>query len=221
MLGSLLAVDAVLVALHVFGYYGLNVLGERWSIHTDGGYPEIVQYVKCLVAAVLALVGAARRSPSLAVWAAILAYIALDDMLRLHEQAAGIDVVERLTAGRDVPQQVLGELVVAGSIGLVTVSLVAIGWWAACGAARRAHVDLLALIVLFGAFSVLVDLVHGMVGGSWAGMALGVLEDGGELVVLSLVVAYAVHLVSGGAPLSVLDRSRHGSVRDAGLSGPG
>ncbi|GAA3618408.1 hypothetical protein GCM10022199_23610 [Marihabitans asiaticum] len=37
----LLVLDAIFIAAHVFGYYGLNVLGPRWSISTDGGFPEI------------------------------------------------------------------------------------------------------------------------------------------------------------------------------------
>ena len=47
-------------------------------------------------------------------------------------------------------------------------------------------------------------------------MAFGLLEDGGEMVVSSLVVAYVVRLVSGGPPLA---RAR--ALRGGGLSAPG
>lgn len=210
VLAMFLALDAVLVAVHVFGYYGLNVAGEQWSVSFDGGYPEFFQYVK-FGWAVLLLVTAAwlRRAWSLLVWVPLFAFLALDDMLRIHErygsQMPGTGALADLTG---LGEQELGELLFMVAVGLTALALMGLGWVLGTADVRATLLDVALLVGLLAFFGVGVDLLHAGVGGGWATVVAGLVEDGGEMVALSLIVAYLFHVASGHDSPRILARLR-------------
>jgi hypothetical protein len=122
----------------------------------------------------------------------------LDDSLRIHETVGGY-VADRagLTPALGLRAQDYGELsvyVLGGGLSL------ALGWLAyrhGDAFARRVSRHVLAGLLALAAFAVGVDMLHQTLPG-WLDAALVALEDGGELVVVSVLTWYVVALADRG-----------------------
>jgi hypothetical protein len=88
--------------------------------------------------------------------------------------------------------QDVGELLASAGVGLLFLPSLALAYWRAGRAVRRTLLDFALLLAVLVFFAVGVDMLHSIVGprGFWY-QSFGVLEDGGELVTLSLLVWYA------------------------------
>jgi hypothetical protein len=173
----------------------------RFSIEMDRGFAETYQYVKEYWAALLfLLVGLHRRQRVFGAWALVFAYLLIDDAFMLHERAGAV-LGGHLPVPPDFPLQAehAGEAAMLAALSALSLALLALTWPADAGA-RRACARLLRLVALLALFGVGADAVHAMASpGTWQQGALGVVEDGGEMVVLSAIVALAVRL-RGGPP---------------------
>jgi hypothetical protein len=152
--------------------------------------PEIVGYVFTAWAAGLALfLAVVQRQAVLAGWSAVFAVLLADDYFMLHERMSKVVFV---TFGIPHPySQPFGEIGWLGGIGVVLVTVVAVGHWFATArwrAVSRVLAVLLALLVLCG---VVIDAVHAFVPNvkPW-NVILIVLEDGGELLLLGVVATF-------------------------------
>jgi hypothetical protein len=203
LLWVLLALDAALMVLHVA--YHLSWRGGQWSafhheflsLDRDHGLAELCQYAKTAVAAgLLAHFSVRFGQPVYGVCSAVLAFVLLDDSLELHEQsgrylAAALDLPAHIGPLRSVDLMEPALWFVAGAILLVLLIL----------AARRSsphHVGVCVLLLPpFVALAVcggLGDILHAgghrIVAGS--ALALTLLEDGGELLSISVICALVV-----------------------------
>ena len=173
---------------------------ESWSIQQDNSYPELYGYAKELAAAVLLVVLAVVTRESVhAAWALVFVVVLLDDALLLHER-----VGEWTAATLAFPDEVLGvrgrdlgELIGWGLMAAVPLVAVVVAHRRAGTGARALSRALVVLIAALVFFAVVVDQLHVALyeEGQRAGV-LGVAEDGGELLVLSVVVAVIVGAVS-------------------------
>ena len=201
----LLAADAVFCGLHLVHLAGR--LGPRFSVEADGGYPEAFQYVKEFWAAALLLAAAAtavrpggrpaglpRRGGAAwcAAWAGVFGLLLADDALSLHEAAdrrladlLGLRPAFGLRAGD------FAELLFAAAAGTAALT---VAWAAALAAGprgRRLSGRLLALLGALALFGVGLDVLHSAARPWPAAFALlGLAEDGGEMAVVSLTVAF-------------------------------
>ena len=208
----LVAVDVVFVLVHSSALLGARP-GDMFRLDTEGGYPEMYQAIKflCIVGLLLFLAKVSARG--YATWALLFAYLLADDALQIHE-TFGFAISEHLafTPPLNLRLQDMGELIVSATAG--TVLLAAIGWAyvRSADAFRKTTLDLLLLLTALVFFGVIVDLAHVAVDFSYKfNFGIGVVEDGGEMVVVSFVLYY-VFLVSAlrGAPRSYLHETlRH------------
>lgn len=185
LLVGLLAIDALFLILHVGRVRFDLPAGDRWLISFDRGYAEIFQYLKLLV--IVSLLGRLvldRRMALYLGWSMLFLYFLFDDSLELHERAgdwladvlggASIGPIE----GRDV-----GQVLVALAV-LVVVGGVILAMWPPAGSPdARFSIGLGALVGLLGFFGVVVDAIDGL-------DLFSITEDGGEMAVVSLIVAY-------------------------------
>jgi len=195
-LALLVATDALFIALHI-----LNVvfsLGPLWStrlqIDSERGMAETFQYVKTFWIAALLLSFAVRRRHSVfAAWAALFGYVLADDSLMLHERIGRrLAAVLEPSSAVGIPAQAAGEVVVLAIAGCALLGAITIGHRRADSSARQQSWALGQMLVALIIFGVGVDVVHAMVpGGSWFEKTLSVIEDGGEMVVISFIAAYA------------------------------
>lgn len=201
LLAALLAVVVVLVVVHVVGYLtvwraevdGGPLTTSPWSLERDGGYGEIVGHaMQAAIASVLVLLFRGTRTTVHLAWASVFTLALLDDALQVHEKLGWYLTAELLGLPAEllgVRTQDLGELAVWGALGVVPLAAVLVlhrrAGVPAVGHSRRLGV-LTAAYLFFG---VVLDVAHSFAGTGDLAMAVGTVEDGGELVVLSFLVA--------------------------------
>ena len=202
----LFGVDALFIGLHALmlalKFFGFQEAGSslvHFNIARDGGIPEIFNYFKlCLVSAVLMLIYRRSRVPMYLILALIFAYAFLDDALLLHEQLGSV-LAEALALpdkwglkGRTYGQP-LYFAIVAG----VSAPMLLGGWIYANSTHRRLSATMIASLCALAFFAVFVDIVHAFVAGHSliAKHALALVEDGGEMLVVTLScwVALSIH----------------------------
>lgn len=185
-----LAADAALIALHLSLKFVGYPSGWTFDLGAERGYGELIQYLKAIWIALLLLTLLQRlRAPVFLAWAALFAYIAADDWFGLHERAGE-------WAGARWPER--GDWVWhAGELGFL-VGVVVMFLVVAVplhrrerGRSREVSRRLFWLAAALGAVGVGVDAVHHLLfDAPWADVPFTVLEDGGELVLMSVIVAF-------------------------------
>lgn len=213
LLVGLVAVDLAFVVLHVLTDGGR---GPITSLDSDRGLAGTWGFGKAAVAAwlVYRVFGRTQLTVYLA-WAVTFVTIGLDDFMEIHENL-GLKVARAV----DLPEvaglrgQDLGELLVWAALGLPL--LVAVLWClrTADARARRDSVTFLLLIGVLVFFAAGLDALH-MAGSDdpttmWDVTATGVIEDGGELLALSLLLTSA----------EAARRHRWAGARSAPTAGP-
>lgn len=200
----LVAADLAFVFCHVV-YVETNLLrGRAFSLEADGGLPEAFQYVKQFwIAAITLIVARRTRLFVYLSWSAVFLFLLLDDALQFHEQA-GLWLAQRyaLPGVFSLRPEDLGELLFAAAVGAAMLVLVGFAVLREGAAARSASRDLVILIVLLAVLGVLLDMLHVIAHfkGSLTAQLLLIIEDGGEMVVISAIAAYAFDLALYGRP---------------------
>ena len=164
-------------------------LGERFSLESETSYPEWYQNGKELLLALLAGACVARnRSPLYRCWLGIFAYFFADDTFELHETIGRWISTQLQLSGRfGLRGEDIGELVVSGVAGAVACASLIAAWNRGDESARHASRILIGLIVVLGLFGVVADMLHVVASGSWQ-YRLGIIEDGGEMVVITAML---------------------------------
>jgi hypothetical protein len=188
---ALVGTDIVLICCDILLRTG-SIGDPRWSLGREDGFAEVWQHAKAAATAAV-LLGMAIRPPSLVklVWAFLFVYLLADDAGQWHEQA-GIYLGRELALpalGGLRPNHV-GEVLFLGGVGLVWGA----GLLVALVRARHDDVSfsrrLLAWLCALAAFGVLLDAVHSLLRRTALNDVFAVLEDGGEMVVLSLILVH-------------------------------
>ena len=196
----LLSADLTLITAHVIWSYE----DWAWDIEADTGYAESFQYLKWAAASLLLFILAWRRRASIyAVWAMFFLYLLLDDSLSLHKRSGGwlsraLDLrtfegfYHRHFEYFFLQAHDFGELIFATAVGLALAVALYLSWPGRDALReRRVMKWLVAWVLLFAFFAVGVDMLHVM---AWeiyppAIDVLLVVEDGGEMICASLLVA--------------------------------
>jgi hypothetical protein len=172
---------------------------RQWLLRAENGWPEQFGYAKeATCAALLLLLWRRTGLGVFAAWAAVFACALADDRLQLHERGGAF-----LARHLPLPElaglraQDLGELAVWALVGMFPLVAVAVLHRRSPGHVRAASRGLAVIVAGFAFFGVVVDQFHAMTRGGPLDHMLGVLEDGGELVLLSVAVYYAGALVAG------------------------
>jgi hypothetical protein len=191
--GALLTIDVAFIAIQIAvdaTDYGFNG-AYRLALETEAGVAQFYGWVKAGAAAFL-LFGAWRRfhSPTAGLWAGALAYLGIDDALRLHENL-GSFFANAFSIGEVGPLrgQDIGELIAYGLILVIAVTALVVAEWRDRGATPSVLTQLMIPAVgLFLFFAVIVDTV----GGVLPEVVQIAVEDGGELLVLTGVLVISL-----------------------------
>jgi hypothetical protein len=202
LLAALACVDIVFVALHVAKPYFDALRPHYFSLEADRGLSELYQYAK-QIAVVAAMLWCWRRtkSPSFALWAAFFAFMLYDDSYSVHERVGEVlGAAFAFPAIFGLRPQDWGELAFAAAVGALMLGLLAIFSARDRGATLAPTINLVLLLAALAVCGVIVDLIHVVAyyGGSRLAWILTVVEDGGELVVMSAITAYACNLAAYG-----------------------
>jgi hypothetical protein len=198
VLFALLAMDLLFIGVYVV----LSVMARAdWliqevpgtlDISEDHGLPESFNYAKWLVI-VICLAATFRRTrvPLFASLATIFLLVLLDDSLGIHEQVG--DRLEKLT-GWDQ----LGELIAFAGLGMISLFVLVPGLWNLPRAVWPLAVRFIGVLLGLVLCGVVIDFAHasidslGLPMGRLSDRVLGLVEDGGEMLLASLATAYGV-----------------------------
>lgn len=207
----LLCTDGAFLAMHVAAHAVPRFDNPLFLLNRERGYPETFQYIKLFwIVLLLGQYFVAQRRPVYAVWASVFFYLLLDDATRIHERSgqwfeheAGLPSVLGLAPHH------LGELLASCAAGLVFLALLALTY--ALGNRRdrevtRSFAILLAALAFFG---VLVDALHALGAGNISGAVFVFIEDGGEMLVVSVAVWTALILDLAPGPVAAVRIARN------------
>lgn len=184
----LIPLDAALILLHCLYLQGM--LGERFSIENEMGYAESYQHIKQLAVALAAFALLLKGADLLYLcWTLLFTYLFIDDSFELHE-TLGLRLSNNFTSAYGLRTQDYGELLVSITAGLVFVVLLAISYRRGKRKARDESKVLLPMVLVLAFFGILVDMAHVEVASNPWHHRLGIIEDGGELLVMSIILWY-------------------------------
>lgn len=157
------------------------------------GYPEAFQTLQWLWSiGLIVLIAVFLRRWAFAALLPLFAFLVLTDTFELHERFG-----RRLAESVGIPpmlglrSQDIGEMVVFGGAGLVTIPIALVGLWLARREDRGHFLRVFALLFVILFCGVVLDAVHILViEDPGPGDAFGLFEDGGEMLAASLLVAY-------------------------------
>lgn len=220
--GLFIAVDLVFVCLHLALEWGY-LHGLKFSLVEEWSYSEWFQYFKFFwIAVMFGLLYAQQKKLVYFTGAAIFTYLLLDDSLRIHENVGKLIVLSQgwepyWTTHLNLRNQDWGELAVSVVAGGAFLTMLALAYWRGDSASRRVCVHLVLWIAVLGFFGVFVDMLSIAVGESdLTVLLLDISEDGGEMIVASLIVFYSTRLLvlKGPGNLSSDDRPKAGKEAD-------
>ncbi|MDO8843617.1 hypothetical protein [Methylicorpusculum sp.] len=189
----LLSADIIFVVLHCLNIVVPGLKVPLLSLETDQSYAEFYQYIKWLwIIITLVFISSKMASKQYLAWVVVFAYFLLDDALQVHERAGDIiagklDFMPRL----GLQQQDLGELAV--SVMAAAILIIPLSWAYMTGsrAFRKVSEDIALLILVLIFFGVAIDMVHSAINlGTVIGLLIGLIEDGGEMITVSLILWY-------------------------------
>lgn len=200
LLAMLLAVDFIFILTHALHVWSPWMYGDQYSIESENGLAALYQYIKQIwLVGCLALAFLQTRGRAFIAWSALFAYLLLDDLLQIHERGG-----ELLAARLGFPAifglrpEDLGEIAMAAVIGCFAMALLVIAYRRGSGGARQLSADLMCLLVALALFGVFFDTLHTITYFKAPALAqvFGLIEDGGEMLVVSAMVVYAFDITS-------------------------
>lgn len=208
LLVLLILTDIGFIIAHTFYYINADNIEYKYSsyrnllhLEIDGSYPEFFQYLKFFWCGLISFSYSARTRQLGFVFLGVLFwYLLLDDLRKIHETVGG-DISEMLSVEPlfGLRLQDYGELIYAAMVGIPVFAMFAILIAMSQGKIRYQFMMVAALIIMLGVFGVFVDLFHSAIGAISQNLrfTFGAIEDGGEMVVTSLILSYLYRIHAG------------------------
>jgi hypothetical protein len=205
MLVLLVAVDLIFILVHAMHAWSPWMNGSHFSLESESGMAAQYQYIKQVwLSACLGLALLQTRNTAFFGWALIFAFLLLDDLLMIHERF-GVVLASALgfPAILGLRPEDLGEVASAAAIGCVAVALVVIAYRRGGEQARQLSADLMCLLVALAVFGVFFDILHTIAYFRAPALAqvFSLIEDGGEMLVVSVITAYVFDITSNAGRL--------------------
>jgi hypothetical protein len=202
VLWILISIDAALIALHAARYAFPSLHVWYLSVQEDHSLAEWWQYVKeAAIAVAMLRVAMLKHNRAYLAWAILFAYLLLDDSMRLHDQAgAALGLAMHFEGIFGLRPQELGELIFLGLMGPLIIAMIAAAYFdrrCADDEFRQVSRWMIGMMIVLLFFGVALDMLHEMVS-FWVPLRklVGGMEDGGEMVVMSLICWYVLGLVA-------------------------
>jgi len=196
LLISLLALDLFFGFAHI-AYLSGWLTNSFWSVEKDRSFSEWYQHLKeSSIVALLIYHSFKIKKIDYLPWGLLFLYVLLDDALMVHEKLGGhLDNAFALPVFLSLREQDMGELIVSAFFGSVLMALIFLRFFWCEVRVKHHYIDLLVLFSALVLFGIGVDMVHMIV--SSGTEVWGLIEDGGELIVMSLIVFYIASLSTG------------------------
>ncbi|BAS54175.1 hypothetical protein LBWT_580 [Leptolyngbya boryana IAM M-101] len=173
-----------------------------WAISSDRGFGETFQYIKefWLVCS-FAMLARIRAEWAYLSFSLLFGYLLIDDAFFVHEQVGEwIATTQNFQPVLGLRAVDLGELVVVASTGLFFLVLIGVSYWLGTQKFRWVCKRIFVLLGCLAFVGVVLDALHIMMEvinrpGIPLGFAFELAEDGGEMIVMSLLCWYGISLL--------------------------
>lgn len=143
----------------------------------------------------LGFLALSKRSLLYLIWSLLFFYLLLDDSLQIHEKL-GTLISSKLNFSSwfNLRAQDFGELTVSISVSLFFLIFISIAYYFSDRLSRKTSRCLIMALCALALFGIVVDMIHIAVKFPSLYTLLALIEDGGENVVMSLIVCFIFSL---------------------------
>lgn len=198
----LLAADSLFILIHFLSITTNIVSDPSFSIERDRGYPEVFQYLKEFwIALLFFFLAVKKRAAVYFVWSLLFLTLLIDDYSQYHEfWGASLSIKLNLPPIFYLRAMDIGEILISFSLGTIFLLLMSFTYLLADSSSKGASNKILILLALLAFFGVVIDMIH-IVIRSTLGMHffydfMGLVEDGGEHIVMSIITWSVFTLIS-------------------------
>ncbi|MGB5665578.1 MAG: hypothetical protein WBM53_01930 [Maribacter sp.] len=196
LLKILLIVDILFIIGHICSallhHFELGTF-RAFMVDQDGGYPELFQYLKYLTIVLLvAKLAFDNKKYDYLPWLVLFLILFFDDAFMLHEQS-GVYFVEvfNLKPAFGLRALDIGEFTFAVLAGLVFLGPLLWFYIRGSEVVKKTFFDISILFSILLFFAIGVDMVHQLFEEYYVAYAvIALIEDGGEMIALSVLVWY-------------------------------
>ncbi|WP_282162206.1 hypothetical protein [Ulvibacterium marinum] len=167
------------------------------NVSIDGSLPEIIQYTKfVIVLFILSYLMFQKKRKKFICWFVLFFVMLLDDAFSLHESsgkylAITLDI-QPFMGLRSVDY---GELLYAFAAGIIILPLMSYCYIFGDKTFKKSFLDLSLLLIVLLFFGIFIDMLHSYFSDIYPlGGIFGLLEDGGEMIALSLIAWYLLFI---------------------------
>lgn len=202
LLKLLLVIDLLFILGHLYALYTDSSELRSFMVDADKGYPEIFQYLKFLsIAGISAYLMFFQKRIYYFSWGCVFFLLFLDDAFQLHEKIGKVIAYWfEIQPMMGLKPRDIGELAYMACVG---TGVLIVMWFAYANASKKFRDtcwDIGILLGLFLFFAGGVDMLHSiMEKRAFVGNLLALFEDGGEMLVISLITWYFYFIVSSPA----------------------
>jgi len=195
----LLSLDLGFIIIHYINALTPLLDNDNFSIGIDNSFAEFFQYFKfaSVIVFIIMIIRKTGTKHYLA-WILIFAYLLIDDSIRIHDRfGSHIALKMNFNPPFGLRLMDLGELAVSVFSGIILISIIFRAYQKGSLLFRNVSKDLFILLFILVFFGVGMDMIHmiiidkvpeSMLRG--VNSLLGLFEDGGEMVSMSLILWY-------------------------------
>ena len=189
----LLLADLAFLIFHILYLSGV-LKDPLLSIERETGYSEIYQYIKEFWIFILLLIIAVKEKRLIYfAWSILFLYLLVDDSFALHEKVGNyltnyVDFKPVL----NLKAADIGELCASAFFGILLFGTLFILYLFSKPIEKKISRELFILILALAFFGVFFDMLHAAI--HWGENIWGIIEDGGEMVIISILLCYAYEL---------------------------
>lgn len=194
--GLFLITDFSFILLHLIFTHTRFISNYAFSLEAERGYAEVFQYIKEYWIAILLVFLAIRtRSFLYLSWSLLFFYLFLDDSLQIHEKLGDyLSIKFSLISFFNIGSEGFGEIIVSASACLIFGTLIAISYQFGDRISRNVSKTLIKFLLALAFFGIVVDTLHVIFNNSLIETLLAIVEDGGELIIMSLIACFVFSL---------------------------
>ncbi|MCF7569080.1 hypothetical protein L3X37_11990 [Sabulilitoribacter arenilitoris] len=186
----LILVDFVFILMHCFLLWNIIDYNLNFSIEKDLGYAEFYQYLKEFgILSLLLYLFYKQKQLIYLVWAIIFLYLLLDDSLSIHENY-GFYLADYLNIQPkfNLRPEDFGELLFFAFFAFLFFISIVFAFLKADLKGKLITKKLFLLFLILAFFGICIDLFHIVI--PYGKNQLALIEDGGEMVVMSFIFVY-------------------------------
>lgn len=194
----IIGTDIILIIIHCLILLGLSTQYYRiLSLTTDQSIPETYQYIKELwIFLILGFSFFTKKDFIYLFWSLLFLFFLLDDFIGIHETIGKVLVQKlELMPKFYLRSQDFGEILVVLIVGFVFALMLLLAFIKSKNEGKRTSKILFLLVLLLVFFGVGIDMLHSASDhlSRYLYKILALIEDGGEMIVMSLILWYTLN----------------------------